>query len=41
MKKIVLTTLSALFPVYDPTRTNLVGAIVVGVAILLISEYAY
>ena len=37
----VKTMLAALFPSYDPTRTNLAGAIAVGVAIFLIAEYAY
>lgn len=31
----------ALFPRYDPTQTNLAGAIIVGISILLISQYAY
>lgn len=41
MKNFVKSVLDALFPSYDPTRTNLVGAIIVGVGILLISQYAY
>ncbi|WP_299969437.1 hypothetical protein [uncultured Roseobacter sp.] len=41
MKHVVSAVLTALFPKYDPTRTNLAGAIAVGIAILLISEYAY
>lgn len=41
MKNFIQSALSALFPSYDPTRTNLVGAIVVGVAILLVAQNAY
>jgi hypothetical protein len=41
MMKFIQSALNALFPSYDPTRTNLVGAIAVGVAILLIAQYAH
>jgi hypothetical protein len=41
MKNFIKPLLAALFPPYDPTRTNLAGAIAVGIAILLISQYAH
>ncbi|MDF1670856.1 MAG: hypothetical protein P1U83_14715 [Roseovarius sp.] len=41
MKKLIKPILAALFPSYDPTRTNLVGAIAFGIGLLLISQYAY
>ena len=41
MKNYINTIVGALFPTYDPTRTNVAGAIIVGLALLLYAQNAY
>lgn len=40
MKTLAKKIRATLLPTYDPSRTNIAGAIAVGIAILLISQVA-
>ena len=38
---VAMTTENLITPTYDPTRTNVAGAIIVGLALLLYAQNAY